>query len=139
MDKILLRELKKNKQVIQFLRLKKIIDNNNSELSLTYNILNDKLVHYILVNVFKHFINEQGNITYHDMTTEATKQGKEINFSSLPSVLSSSFTWGKTLQGRSFWRNLHLKWVKYLADNVIKIITNEQVANRFYTQHTFGY
>ena len=135
MDKILLQELKNSKQFLLFVKLKKEF-NEGCDI---FNILTKPFVIKIIMKTFQKVMDEQDNITYDDIRQEAFKQCKAIQYLFPATIISSSFTWGATKQGHDFWREMHFKWVKYLADNVIRTIANKDAAQKFFKTYTRGY
>ena len=153
MDKILLQELKMNKQFFEFLKLKKqfasqIINLSTHQHHLYSNmieinkILDNTFIHDTLINIFPKFLETYTNTTIKTFKEEIKRQklNGNINFSNIMMTVTTSMYWKYTTQGYDFWKDIHIKWIQYITDNVVTVITGKQIAdeilNLYVQQHS---
>ena len=153
MDKILLQELKINKQFFEFLKLKKqfanqIINLSTHQPNLYSNmieidkILDNTFIHDTLINIFPKFLETYTNTTIKTFKEETKRQkvNGNINFSNVMMTVTTSIYWRYTTQGYDFWKDIHLKWIQYITDNVVTEIAGKQIAdeilNIYVQQHS---
>ena len=147
MDKILLQELKMNKQFFEFLKLKKQFANQIINLSIHQpnlysnmleinKILDHTFIHDTLINIFPKFLETYTNITIKTFKEETKRQkgygnfNGNINFSNVMMTVTASILWKYTIQGHEFWKDIHIKWIQYITDNVVTEIAGKQVADK---------
>ena len=146
MDKILLQELKINKQFFEFLKLKKQFANQiikppthqhnlYSNLIEINEILNHTFIYDALINIFPKFLETYTNTTINTFKEEAKRQkgygnfNGNINFSNVMMTVTASILWKYTTQGQDFWKDIRLKWIQYITDNVVTEIAGKQLAD----------
>lgn len=137
MDKILLQELKHDKNLFKFLNqqrsLKKTYQHDDK---LSYSLHDcDQIINECfgieikttLFNCFKKFLKTEGT-DFNTLLIEAKKQNKIIHHESVCDIVNRSMCWANTTQGHGFWRDIHVKWFELIVNNVIKPIIGETVA-----------
>ena len=66
----------------------------------------------------KNYMNHYHTITYQSFSCA----DKLIGFANFFSSLHSAFPWGMVIEGDVFWRDIHNEWVKYLGEEITKLI-----------------